>query len=129
MIMPQSSPVPENQDAASIASVVAKLADFLVKYLEDAGKLGISVDAAQVAAAIDEAIRRCQTKQPGGPADESVTAFFLDGLSAALVDEQQGVYEKQKNADGEEVYIVVGDDVWVQCLTALRAAAKTAQLL
>ena len=121
MIMPQSTP-PANNDNSQIASVVARLQDFLTGYLEEAGKLGISVGAAQILAAIDEAIKRCRTKESAPPAGETAEAFFLDGISAALVEEQQGVYEKQKNADGEEVYLVVSDDVWIECLTSLRGA-------
>ncbi|MDR2462368.1 MAG: hypothetical protein LBD30_01120 [Verrucomicrobiales bacterium] len=103
-----------------LASVVARLEDFLAKYLADADRLGISISAGELAAAIDEAIHRCRDKSPSAPAGESVEAFFLDGISAALVEERQGVCEKQKNADGEEVYLAVSDEVWVQCLAALR---------
>lgn len=108
-----------------VAVIVARLEDFLAKYLADAGKLGIAVGAEQVAGAVDEAIRRCREKSPavaGGK--ETVEAFFLDGISAALVEEQQGVYEKRKNEAGEEVFMVVSDEVWARCLTALRAAVE-----
>jgi hypothetical protein len=123
MIMPQSNQPAENSEQAQIASVVVRLQEFLTEYLAEAGKLGISVKPKQILAAIDESIKRCQTKQSSLPAEESVEAFFLDGLSAALAEEQQGIYEKRKNEEGEEVYLVVSDEVWLECLTALRASA------
>jgi hypothetical protein len=115
-----SSPSTPQPDA-SLAAIVARLEDFLANYLADSGKSGLTVSAAQLAAAIDEAIRRCREKPaPSAPAAETAEAFFLDGISAALVEEQQGVCEKQPNADGEEVFLMVSDRVWIECLTALR---------
>ena len=111
-----SSPKPDS----NITAVVARLEDFLAQYLADAEKLGITAGAEQVAAAIDEAIRRCQDNSPPAAVGETVEEVFLDGISVALVEERLGVYEKQKNADGEEVFLAVGDEVWVECLTALR---------
>jgi hypothetical protein len=116
MIAP-SVPAPD----PSLAAIVARLEDFLAKYLADCKKSGLTVSAAQLGAAVDEAIRRCREQAPtASPAGDSAEAFLLDGISAALVEEREGVHEKHTGADGAEIYRTVSVGVWVECLTALR---------
>ncbi|MDR1146554.1 MAG: hypothetical protein LBK71_10530 [Verrucomicrobiales bacterium] len=107
---------------ADIAVLVARLEDFLAGHLADSEKHGLTVSAAQLGAAIDEALRRCRGLSPSAPPpDSGVEVFLLDGISATLVEEREGVFEKQKDADGEEHYRAVSVEVWIECLTALRA--------
>jgi len=122
MISPAQPNPSSNPTPAELQLIVARLQDFLATYLKEGRHLGIQMSPKQLLAVVDQALLQMETGQRSGPADQTAEAFFWDGCCEALLQEQQGLYEKTKDAEGHENYAPVGDAVWIVCLKALRDA-------
>jgi parvulin-like peptidyl-prolyl isomerase len=101
------------------APVIKRLQETLIEYLNEGKSLGIKFDRTEVVAAIDRAIAKLNGANDEARR-ETPKEFFLDGVTELLLEEREGVFEKQKDGNGEEKYLAVSVAVWAQCLGELR---------
>ncbi len=127
MILPQESAPSGKPELSQIQAIVLRLEDFLATTVEEGQHLGLTLSAPQILSVIDTALGRLQGTESPKPVEETVEGYFLDGFTEALLQEQQGIYEKVKDPDDQEVYVPINNALWIECLRALHeSVAKLA---
>jgi ABC-type Zn2+ transport system substrate-binding protein/surface adhesin len=116
------SPEDEAPNLSQIGSVVDKLEDVIVVYLESGAHLGLEPDADQVLHAVRQALEEAHADENFKPAfEETPMGFYLSGLYEELVQQASNIFEQVTLEDGKARYVPLARPVWIACLQGLEA--------
>jgi hypothetical protein len=112
----------EAPDLSQIGSVVDKLEDVIVVYLESGSHLGLEPEAGQILHAVRQALEEAQAGEGFQPKfDESPMGFYLSGLYEELVQQASNIFEQVTLEDGKARYVPLARPLWIACLQGLEA--------